>query len=277
MGDPWRVCIFFDAFPHQIREFFLHSTMHTYGLIGKKLTHSFSKTYFGNKFKKARMQDYEYVNFELKQIEDFTDLIAEKQSIKGLNVTIPYKEAILPYLDEISSKADRVQAVNTIQIRDGKLIGYNTDVYGFENSLSKTLSWTDMKKALILGTGGASKAIRYVLEELEIEYQLVSRTASDDTIQYEDLGEKEIKEVQLIVNTTPLGMFPNIDDAPDIPYQFLGPRHLLYDLIYNPEKSLFLTMGEEQGARIKNGYDMLVLQANRSWKIWNQKAKSTDK
>ena len=240
-----------------------------FGLIGKKLTHSFSKGYFANKFKKAKL-GYEYLNFELEDISKFPQLLEGDHKISGFNVTIPYKEEIIPYLDEVSKKAREIGAVNTIAIRDGKLIGYNTDVYGFENSLAKTMSWKELNHALILGTGGASKAIQYVLGDLGITYDLISRNKSDQTLSYDDLDRQLLKRTQLIVNTTPLGMYPYIDDAPNIPYQFLSPEHLLYDLIYNPEKTLFLKMGEEKGAMIKNGFDMLVLQADRSWQIWNE-------
>jgi shikimate dehydrogenase len=242
----------------------------TFGLIGKKLTHSFSKGYFANKFKKSNMKGFDYVNFELDNISEFPELLKKDITIAGFNVTIPYKEAIIPYLDKVSKKAKEIGAINTIAIRNGELIGYNTDVYGFENSLAKTMSWKVLDHALILGTGGASKAIQYVLEDLGISYNLISRNKSEKTLTYDELDKQIIKKVQLIVNTTPLGMHPNIDDAPNIPYQYLGPEHLLYDLIYNPEKSLFLKMGEEKGAMIKNGYDMLVLQADRSWQIWNE-------
>ena len=216
------------------------------------------------------MKGFEYVNFELADIGEFPELLKKDLSIAGFNVTIPYKEAIIPYLDKVSKKAKEIGAVNTIAIRNGELIGYNTDVYGFENSLAKTMSWKVLDHALILGTGGASKAIQYVLEDLGISYNLISRNKSEETLTYDELDKHMIQKVQLIVNTTPLGMHPNIDDAPNIPYQYLGPEHLLYDLIYNPEKSLFLRMGEEKGAMIKNGYDMLVLQADRSWQIWNE-------
>jgi len=242
----------------------------TFGLIGKKLSHSFSKGYFANKFKKSKMKGFDYVNFELNNINEFPELLKKDESIAGFNVTIPYKEVIIPYLDSVSKKAREIGAVNTIAVRNDKLFGFNTDVYGFENSLAKTMSWKSLDHALILGTGGASKAIQYVLEDLGISYNLISRTESNETLLYNDLDKRMMKKVQLIVNATPLGMHPNIDDAPNIPYQFLGPQHLLYDLIYNPEKSLFLKMGEEKGAMIKNGYEMLVLQADRSWQIWNE-------
>ncbi len=243
--------------------------MRTFGLIGFPLTYSFSKKYFSDKFQQEHIADAEYLNFPIEKIEDVL-LIFENQNLHGLNVTIPYKEAIIPFLDELDSFASEVGAINTVVFREGKKIGYNTDVYGFEKALVGICN-PDLKiKALILGTGGSSKAVAYVLKKLGIEFQFVSRTQKENTLSYTDLKPQTILEHQLIINTTPVGMFPKAQDAPDIPYSFIISQHLLFDLIYNPEETEFLKRGKQQGAEIKSGLEMLQLQAEKSWEIWNK-------
>ena len=242
--------------------------MKQYGLIGYPLSHSFSKGYFAEKFAKENIVDCKYDVFPLEKIEDFVELCNDKKNLIGLNVTIPYKEKIIPFLDELDETAANIGAVNTIKFSNGKKIGYNSDAYGFEMSL-KPLLKSHHTQALILGTGGASKAVEYVLKKLGIAFQYVSRTKNDKAISYEELNESIIQHSKLIINTTPIGMYPNIDTAPDIPYNVLTEKHLLYDLVYNPEETLFLKKGKEKGAQTKNGLEMLYLQAERSWEIWN--------
>ncbi|MBK6276450.1 MAG: shikimate dehydrogenase [Saprospirales bacterium] len=242
--------------------------MKQFGLIGYPLSHSFSKGYFAEKFAKENIVDCKYDVFPLEKIEDFVELCNDKKNLIGLNVTIPYKEKIIPFLDELDETAANIGAVNTIKFSNGKEIGYNSDAYGFEMSL-KPLLKQHHTKALILGTGGASKAVEYVLRKLGISFQYVSRNKNEKAISYEELNEAIIQHSKLIINTTPIGMYPNIDTAPDIPYNFITDKHLLYDLIYNPEETLFLKKGKEKGAQTKNGLEMLYLQAERSWEIWN--------
>ncbi|MBD0778694.1 shikimate dehydrogenase [Maribacter sp. ANRC-HE7] len=239
-----------------------------YGLVGKNIAYSFSESYFEEKFKKLGLKGYSYRNFDLPQIEDFTPLIQQNKHIKGLNVTIPYKEAVIPYLDRLNKKAKKIGAVNTIKFTKKGLKGYNTDIYGFKKSIKPFLT-KNHTKALILGTGGASKAVAFVFGELGIEFKFVSRRPKKNQLQYTDLNEKTMKEYTVLVNCTPLGTFPNIEEKPNIPYQWITDAHLLFDLIYNPEKSAFLLEGENQGASICNGLRMLELQAEKAWKIWN--------
>jgi shikimate dehydrogenase len=241
--------------------------MNTLGLIGYPLSHSFSKKYFTEKFEKEQIGNYKYELFPLEKIEDLTHLLSSYPNMKGLNVTIPYKEAVLPFLKNINEEAAAIGAVNTIRIENGELTGYNTDVYGFEKSLKPFLK-PYHKKALILGTGGASKAIRFVLGKLGIEYKFISRTPNNSQWSYEAIDEKILADYQVIINTTPLGMSPKIDTCPNIPYHFLNKKHLLYDLVYNPSETLFLKRGKDAGASIKNGMEMLVLQAEKSWEIY---------
>ncbi|AOW21869.1 shikimate dehydrogenase family protein [Urechidicola croceus] len=244
-----------------------------FGLIGKNISYSFSKGYFLEKFKNLNLHSLTYRNFDIPEIEEFPFLIYHKEEeFRGFNVTIPYKESIMRYLSEIDSDAQKIGAVNTIKVtEDNQLIGYNTDIYGFENSL-KPLLKSNHRKALILGTGGASKAIAFVLEKLNIEYVFVSRSLkSENIISYENLNKEIIANHQLIINCTPLGTYPNIEDCPNIPYKFLTDKHFLYDLIYNPPESTFLKQGKQHGAIIKNGLQMLELQAEKSWEIWNEK------
>ncbi|MBB1149622.1 shikimate dehydrogenase [Myroides sp. NP-2] len=242
-----------------------------YGLIGKDITYSFSQNYFSAKFKQLGLTDSVYSNFDLAKISQFSDLIEQQDNLKGLNVTIPYKQAIIPYLDSLSKKARQIGAVNTIRItKKNKLKGYNTDWYGFYHSL-KPLLKKQHTHALILGTGGASKAVEFALKKLGITYKFVSRTKQDNEFTYEDLNQEILTQYSLIINTTPLGTFPQVEDKPAIPYEFLTDQHLVYDLIYNPEKTAFLRLAEAQKATIKNGGEMLALQAEKAYKIWSKR------
>lgn len=238
-----------------------------YGLIGYPLSHSFSPDYFRKKFAREGI-DAVYRLFPLASINELPNLLNEHPSISGLNVTIPYKEQVIPFLDDIDDAAKAVGAVNCIKIDNGKLKGYNTDVIGFKQSLTPLLQ-THHNNALILGTGGAAKAVEYVLSKLNISYSLVSSSGKEGSIAYSDITDLTIKEHPLIINTTPLGMHPNTDTSPDLPYSAIGQKHLVYDLIYNPEETSFLKKGKAQGATTKNGYEMLVLQAEASWDIWS--------
>ena len=242
-----------------------------YGLIGKNIAYSFSKRYFTEKFNNLDLNNYSYDNFDLQTMEDFPSLYNSLiDEIQGFNVTIPYKEEIIKYLDEIDGDADAIGAVNTIKIlKKNKIKGYNTDIYGFEHSLRPLLE-SHIKNALILGTGGASKAIAFVLEKNNIYCNFVSRNPTkSQIISYVDLTKEVMAKNHLIVNCTPIGTFPNIESSPDIPYEFLTDKHFLYDLVYNPEISSFLAKGKEYGTVIKNGEEMLQLQADKSWEIWN--------
>jgi shikimate dehydrogenase len=242
--------------------------MKLYGLIGFPLSHSFSKKYFTKKFEQEGFKQCAYENFPIPVIEELNKIIS-LPGLSGLNVTIPYKEQVIPYLHKTSGIVNKIGACNCIKIVNGKLIGYNTDVTGFENSLSLKLNTAIHKQALILGTGGSAKAVKYVLEKKSIKFQSVSRKPSALNLSYEQVTEEVIRTHQLIINTTPLGLFPNIIEAPSIPYKFITQEHYLFDLIYNPEKTLFLKKGEENDALIQNGYEMLVQQAEENWKIWN--------
>lgn len=238
-----------------------------YGLIGRNISYSFSQNFFRNKFNAENLKDCTYVNFDIKEIEDFRPLLQNK-NLKGLNVTIPYKEEIIPYLDKTNKKATKIGAVNTIKItKKGKLKGYNTDEYGFRKSLKPYIQ-KHHTKALILGTGGASKAIAYTLKKLNIDFDFVSRSQNHG-YNYDTLTADTIAEHKIIINCTPVGTFPNIDECPKIPYDAITDEHLLYDLIYNPKETLFLKKGKEKGAQICNGLDMLILQAKKAWEIWN--------
>ncbi len=242
-----------------------------YGLIGFPLTHSFSKQFFNDKFA-AEGIDAEYVNFELPDIGDLMEVFAENPRLAGLNVTIPYKEQVMPYLDTLDPEAEETGAVNVIKItRSGRdnlhLKGYNTDVEGFRDSIRPLVG--DRTKALILGTGGASKAVAQAFRTLGIEYQFVSRSAREGVITYADLTPAVMADHRIIVNTTPLGMYPHVDEYPDIPYAQLTPGHLCYDLLYNPDVTTFMRKAQEAGAEVKNGLEMLLLQAFASWRVWN--------
>ncbi len=238
------------------------------GLVGKTLKHSFSKKYFTKKFSELNLHGHTYSNFELQSIEEFPDLLQEKPSLTGLNVTMPYKTAVIPYLDSLSAEAEEINAVNTIKMIGGKLYGYNTDVYGFTNSIRPLLK-PKHRRALILGTGGASKAIGYSLNQLGITCTKVSRNPSSAELSYEQASDN-LKDYDVLVNTTPLGTYPILSERPLINLSHLNENHLIYDLIYNPEKTAFLAEAEKKGATIKNGYEMLVLQAEKAWEIWNE-------
>ena len=249
-----------------------------YGLLGYPLGHSFSRAFFNNKFARERI-DAEYLNFELPSIETFLQLIADYPNLHGLNVTIPYKQAVIPYLDELSDEARAIGAVNVVKIvrSDERTIltGYNSDIIGFTGSIRPLLQ-PHHKKALVLGTGGASKAICRGLERLGLKWHYVSRrpalTGGDEgrAFSYSDITPALLADYTVIINCTPLGMYPKIDAAPTIPYAALSPRHLLYDLVYNPELTLFMREGRRFGATVKNGLEMLHLQAMASWKFWNE-------
>lgn len=239
-----------------------------FGLVGRNISYSFSKGYFEEKFDKEHLEGFTYENFDIQDIAEFRS-ISEK-NLNGLNVTIPYKETVIPFLDKLSRTAAEIGAVNTIKFtKKGKLKGYNTDYYGFKNSLQPLLK-PEHKRALILGTGGASKGVAYALLQLGIEYAFVSRSATTTTVDYSKLTEETFKNYQIVVNCTPLGTSPDIDFCPDIPYHYFTSAHIAYDLIYNPSKTLFLQKAEQHGAIIKNGLDMLVWQAEKAWEIWNK-------
>lgn len=241
-----------------------------YGLIGRKLGHSFSKNYFAQKFTKEHRLDCQYELFEIQTIDAFHQLLMDYPELEGLNVTVPYKQQIIPLLDEMDAEAVEIGAVNTIHIlrEEGRTItrGYNTDVVGFRQSLQDIAMF---KQALVLGTGGASAAVTYVLRQWNIPYLVASRNPKSDMIGYEQISPEMLSSCDMIVNCTPLGMFPNEDNCPPIPYSALTSKHFLYDLVYNPEETLFLKEGKKRGARTRNGYKMLALQAEASWRIWN--------
>jgi len=242
--------------------------MKTYGLIGKSLSHSFSKKYFTEKFDKLGFTDSEYINIEIKSIEEFSQRIEELSPL-GLNVTIPYKEAIIPYLDELDEFAKEIGAVNTIVFKNGKLKGYNTDAFGFHQSI-KPFFKPQHERALILGTGGASKAVEYVLKQYGVDVLFASRSETNaNVLNWNDVNENVIKQHLLIINCTPLGMYPDVDAKPEISYSTLTDKHLLVDLVYNPEETLFLKLGKENEAKGINGLTMLQQQAEKSWRLWN--------
>jgi shikimate dehydrogenase len=246
--------------------------MRTFGLIGFPLSHSFSKKFFTEKFNNEKIAGCRYELFPLERIEQFVDLLSDQPSLHGVNVTIPYKVQVLPFLDEMDDAAKEIGAVNCIHVgrknAERWIKGYNTDAYGFTESL-KPLLKEHHKKALIFGDGGAAKAVKYVLKQLQIPYLVVTRNPAPDTVLYSAVTEGILNEYQLLINTTPLGMSPNLDSCPLIPYQFVTDQHLAYDLVYNPEETKFLNLVKAQGGTIKNGLEMLYLQAERSWYIWN--------
>ena len=245
-----------------------------YGLIGYPLVHSFSKKFFSEKFEKEGLTQYSYELFPLEDIGCLPDLLTSNPSLCGLNVTIPYKQAVLPFLNDINEEVQAIGAVNVIQMIKGKLIGYNSDVYGFEVSLKafleKSQYHTAKIKALILGTGGASLAVRYVLEKMDIQYVYVSRSEQDRNLTYEEITPGIMEQHHLVINCTPLGTYPNIDSCPNLPYNAITEHHYFYDLVYNPTESLFLKKAKANGAATLNGLAMLHLQAERSWEIWNK-------
>jgi len=240
-----------------------------FGLVGKNIDYSFSRQYFTERFRKDNL-NYSYENFDIPKITAFPEIISNNPGLAGLNVTIPYKETIVPFLDKLSKKATAIGAVNVIRFtKNRKLKGYNSDYYGFKKSLEPLLQ-PHHKKALILGTGGASKAIAFALSELDIVYAIVSREPAHNTITYERINATTFDNYQIIINCTPLGTSPDTDAFPPIPYDFFTSRHIAFDLIYNPAETQFLKKAAMQGAITKNGHEMLVLQAEKSWKIWNK-------
>lgn len=241
-----------------------------FGLIGKNIAYSFSKKYFTEKFSSDLFDDFTYENFDIESINDFPEILKNNPDLKGLNVTIPYKEAIIPFLDTLSDKAFKIGAVNVIRFtKKGNLKGYNSDWYGFKQSLEPLLQ-PHHKRALILGTGGAAKAVAFALEQLGIFYTFVSREATENAIDYDRINVTTFDNFQIIINCTPLGTSPNVKEFPPIPYQFFTDKHIAFDLIYNPEETQFLKKAKKKGAVTKNGYEMLVFQAEKAWKIWNK-------
>lgn len=240
-----------------------------FGLIGRNINYSFSRKYFSEKFKKNNLNDCVYTNYDLKEIDDFKKLINNSSNLKGLNVTIPYKKAIIPFLDELSKEAQAIKAVNTIVFESsGKIIGHNTDYLGFKKALEEQYKSTP-ENALILGSGGASAAIKYVFKKIGCNFKVVSRFPKRDQLNYNQLSKKIIEETDIIVNATPIGTYPNIKEAPNIPYRYLDTKHLLFDLIYNPEETEFLKKGKFNGSKISNGFKMLKYQAEKSWELWS--------
>lgn len=241
--------------------------MAKYGLIGKRLDYSFSKTFFTFKFEQEKRKDT-YHNFEIDDIDDLPKLIEANSELRGLNVTIPYKESVIPLLDSVDKEAAEIGAVNTIRfLKDGRLKGYNTDHYGFAKSLADLLPIKE-RTALILGTGGASKAIHYVLDTMNFDTKVVSRKAREGQLSYDDLDRSVMGQYFLIINCTPIGTFPEVNACPNIPYHHLGSDHVLFDLVYNPKETEFMKRGFIRGARVSNGLKMLEYQAKKAWKIW---------
>ncbi|MFT3885456.1 MAG: shikimate dehydrogenase [Flavobacteriales bacterium] len=249
--------------------------MARYGLIGRPLGHSFSRSYFTEKFTREGRKNDRYDLFELEAIEQLPRLIADTPGLRGLNVTIPYKESVVPLLDELDPLAAAVGAVNTIRIADGRLIGHNTDVFGFRSlagpvAASLKEPGSDIRpRALVLGSGGASRAVAFVLRELGIRFRVVGRDRTKGDLTWDMLDRTVISVCKLVVNATPLGMHPHVDEAPPLPYAALTPKHVLIDLVYNPERTLFLEQGAAQGARTIGGLGMLHAQAEEAWRVWN--------
>lgn len=244
--------------------------MKIYGLIGKTLIHSFSQKYFTEKFQKENIPGCQYRNFEIKNPEHEISLLKKMEGLAGLNVTIPYKKEIIFYCDLLSFECQQIQATNCIRIKDGMWTAFNTDIIGFERSFYPSLK-PHQKKALILGTGGASEAVAFVLKKLDIPYLFVSRKSANSgrSIGYNKIDKQILEEYPVVINTTPLGMYPDINTFPALPYQFVSEKNYFFDLVYNPQKTIFLAKAEEMGATIKNGEEMLVIQAEESWRIWN--------
>jgi len=242
--------------------------MKLYGLIGNPLTHSLSKKYFDEKFKKENLLSYQFQNFVLDHIEQIIEIVQNNSSLYGFAITIPYKQTIIPFLHFTSAEVLQIQACNCVKIIDGKFYGYNTDIIGFEKSFTELLQ-PHHNKALILGTGGAAKAVQFVLKKLGISFLHVSRKIINETaITYQQINQQLLEEYTIIINTTPLGTFPNTNECPNIPYQLLTANHYLFDLVYNPPPTKFLQLGQQHKAIIKNGSDMLTIQAEENWKIW---------
>lgn len=243
--------------------------MNTYALVGKNIAYSFSRNYFKEKFKREGITDSQYINFDIQSLEQLPELLLTTPNVKGLNVTIPYKREIIPFLQTIDPTAEAIGAVNTIKITPQGLIGFNTDCYGFSESLRPLLQ-PHHTQALILGTGGASGAVAYALKQLGIAYRFVSRTPREGQLSYNQLTPEILQTHQLIINCTPLGTYPTVDEYPPIPYQYITSAHLLYDLIYNPPQTAFLAQGVQRGATTTNGQRMLELQAEKSWELWTK-------
>ena len=237
--------------------------MRTFGLVGKSLSHSFSSKYFSEKFYKENITNCQYLNFEIKDISNIKKFISEN-NVLGLNITVPYKTSIIPYLDGISEESEEINAVNTVKFLNGKLYGFNTDIIGFKKSISPIID--NRKTALVLGNGGSSKSVQYVLKSLDISFKVVSRKTKLD---YQHVDKEIMATTDVIINCTPLGMYPETESYPKIPYDFLNSKHLLFDLIYNPNQSKFLTFGIAKNCIVKNGLEMLHIQAEESWNIWN--------
>lgn len=247
-----------------------NSNIEKYGLIGKNISYSFSKQYFSEKFLEENLPNFSYENFDIPDINQLELIVAETLYLKGLNVTIPYKEAVFPFLDKVNKKALAIGAVNTIKItKKNKLKGYNTDYYGFKKSIKPFLK-PQHKNALILGTGGASKAVAYALHELDIEFTFVSRDPSENQFSYEDLTASVFADFQIIINCSPVGTFPNVEEFPPLPYSLFTNDHIAFDLIYNPAETAFLRKAKACNAQTINGYKMLLFQAEKAWKIWNK-------
>lgn len=243
--------------------------MRRFGLLGYPLTHSFSQKYFTEKFAELGLTDCVYENFSLAGIDEFSNVLKDYKDLRGFNITIPYKKQVLSFLHESTEAVKTIGACNCVNIKDGILTGYNTDVTGFEQSISPFLQ-PHHTKALVFGTGGASAAVVFVLKKLGIDVQYVSRTVSENAIGYESVDETMLSTHHLLVNTTPVGMYPNVEGSPAIPYQYLTSQHHLCDLVYNPVETKFLEKGRLQGTTTQNGYEMLILQAEESWRIWNE-------
>lgn len=237
--------------------------MKTFGLVGKSLSHSFSSKYFSEKFYKENITNCQYLNFEIDDISNIKKLISEND-VLGLNITVPYKTSIIPYLDGFSDDSEEINAVNTVKIVNGKLYGFNTDIIGFKKSISPILD--NRKTALVLGNGGSSKSVQYVLKNLDIIFKVVSRKTK---LEYQHVDKEIMATTDVIINCTPLGMYPETESYPKIPYDFLNSKHLLFDLVYNPKQSKFLTFGIAKNCIVKNGLEMLHIQAEESWNIWN--------
>jgi len=244
--------------------------MRLFGLVGYPLSHSFSKKYFDEKFVQQGITNCSFENFSIENISLLQNIL-DDTNLNGLAITIPYKKAVLHFLDESSDAVKQMGACNCIKIKDGKRYGFNTDVIGFEKSFSKHLL-PQHKQALILGTGGAAAAVEFVMKKLNIPYQFVSRKkdANGKVFVYEELNETVLSNHQIIINCSPIGTYPKVDEAPAIPYQFINQQHYFFDLVYNPAETKFLQLAKQQGAIVQNGYEMLVLQAEENWKIWNE-------
>lgn len=243
--------------------------MRQYGLIGYPLLHSFSKKYFTEKFLRQEIYDAEFLNFSIPEISELNNIFFDHPQLKGLAITIPYKKSVIEYIDDVSEIVKETGACNCIKIWQQIKTGYNTDVTGFEKSFTKHLK-SHHTKALILGSGGSAAAVQYVLRKLQINYRIISRTISHNNLNYSDINELLLQEYTIIINCTPLGTYPEINNMPYLPYQFLSPKHYLFDMVYNPPLTQFLQHGGEQGCVVQNGYEMLVIQAEENWKIWNE-------